>query len=278
MYRDHSKGSDVFKAQSRLAPNHHPTEVLNREQELEVIESALEPLTRRNPAENLLIHGPAGVGKSTCLQHVLESLGERSSVTTITINCWQYNTRSSLLSQLLIELGYPAPRKGKPIDELLSKVQEWLERHDGVTIVLEEFDQLQDQTEIAYDLHHCSRSAGSPIGLILVSNKSPGEMDLDARSESRLRYREVAFDAYDADALHEILFRRAEEAFEAGAFTEDAVRCIAEYVAQEGGDCRYGLELLHRAGRIANRANNGKMTAVHSEQSVETSSSRSLDD
>jgi len=171
---------------------------------------------------------------------------------------------------LLIDLGFPAPRKGKPVDELVSKACEWLGRHKAVTVVLDEFDQLQEQTEIAYDIHHCSEKSGVPIGLYVVSNKPPAEIELDPRCESRLGLRELEFEVYDAEKLFEILKRRAEAAFEANAYSDDAIQCIADYVGANGGDCRHALELLHTAGRIADRANNGQLTAVHAEQSLDS--------
>ena len=55
---------------------------------------------------------------------LFDRMEEETTSKSVYINCWQYNTRPSLLTELLIQLGYPAPRKGKPVDELLSKIRE----------------------------------------------------------------------------------------------------------------------------------------------------------
>jgi cell division control protein 6 len=89
------------------------------------------------------------------------------------INTWQYNIRSSLLTELLIQLGCSAPRKGKPVDELLSKLREWLDKNRGVAVATDEFDQLEEDAEVVYDLQLLNQEADHHIGTILVSNKPP---------------------------------------------------------------------------------------------------------
>lgn len=85
---------------------------------------------------------------------------------------------------MLIQLGYPAPRKGKPVDELLEKLREWLNKHPGALIVLDECDQLEDPTAIVYDLQQTSDGADNFLGLILISNQSPTQLQLDPRSQT----------------------------------------------------------------------------------------------
>jgi cell division control protein 6 len=200
-----------------------------------------------------LIYGPAGVGKTTCVKHVSRNLEEQASVKSVYINCWQYNTRSSLLTELLIQLGYPAPRKGKPVDELLSKIREWLDKNRGVTVVLDEFDQLDNQTEVIYDLQLVNEEAEKPVGLLMISNQHPTRISLDPRSQSRLNCKTLEFQSYTAPQLEKILQSRVKKGFRPGTVPTEVVEKIAEQVAEDSGDCRKALTLLLNAGRKADR-------------------------
>ncbi|WP_132056694.1 Cdc6/Cdc18 family protein [Halorussus amylolyticus] len=226
---------------------------VGRDSEVHSIRDGIRPLTKRDTPETLLIHGPPGTGKTVCVNHVLDALTEETSVKTIRINCWQYSTRPALLTELLIQLGYPAPRKGKPVDELLSKLREWLEKNRSIAVSLDEFDQLRDKTEVAYDLHMLSQQTGNKLGLVMISNLPPDALVLDSRSWSRLNCRPIEFEPYTADQLQQILEKAVEQAFKPGTVDSDVVEAIAEQVAETSGDCREALEQLLQAGRRAMR-------------------------
>ena len=267
MFNERTRQDTVFKTESALSTSYSPPEPIDRTAEIEQIAQAVQPLSRGQPPENILVHGPAGSGKTTAIEYVLERLEKQTSTKSVHINCIQYNTRSSLLCQLLIELGYPVPRKGKAVDELLEKLLEWLNKNRSAVLALEEFDQLQDQTEIVYDLHETSKQATNHLGLILASNSDPRDILMDPRSQSRLNYRRVAFDPYTKNELYEILRERAKTAFQPGCVSDDALALIAGRVAEQRGDCRHAIELLHRAGRIADRDNSKTVRSEHAKRS-----------
>lgn len=260
--------NSLFQAESALSPSSTPNTVVGRDDEIQKLEAALSPLTWRTTPENVVVYGPAGVGKTTTVAHVCDQLEAQSQVQTVRINCWQYNTRSSLLSELLINLGYPWTRKGKPIDEALCRLQEWVAKHRCVAVVLDEFDRHRAQTDIIYDLHHVSTAVDNELGVILIANTSPSEFHLNPRSRSRLNYQPVYFARYDADELYAILQDRAEDAFQSDAVTDAVLVRIADHVAETGGDCRHAIELLHRAGRIAEREQAEAVTTDHVSQSL----------
>lgn len=269
VFDQQTREKSLFQCENRLTPDHIPDEPIGRDEEIDQIANAVRPLIRKKPAENLLVHGPAGTGKTTTVSHVLQQLEEETNVKTVSINCWQYNTRSSLLSHLLIELGYAAPRKGKPVDEIIIKLQEWLDKNRSIALVLDEFDQLQEQAEIVYDLIELSAETSNELGLVLVSNKPPSDLQLDPRSQSRLSYNTVHFQRYDVDDLRQIIKERAEHAFNSKTITDNVIHVIAEKVAQENGDCRKALSLLLSAGRKADQENAQQVALRHIPQKSE---------
>jgi cell division control protein 6 len=253
LFNESTDGGGILRSETYLTTNYEPDEPVGRETEIQRIADAVRPLTRRNSPENLLVFGPAGVGKTTCVKHVFERLEDETGAKSVYINAWQYNSRSSLLTELLIQLGYPAPRKGKPVDELLSKLEEWLDKNRGVAVAIDEFDQLQEKTEIIYDLQMLNQESENSLGLVMVSNKPPSKVQLDPRSQSRLNCQTLQFNSYNAPQLQQILEKRVEQAFKPGTVPDEVLEKIAETVAEKSGDCREALERLLRAGRRADR-------------------------
>lgn len=243
----------VLRSETYLDTGYQPEKPVGRSSEVQRIVEAVRPVTRRKTPENLLVYGPAGTGKTTCVRHVFDHLEDETTSKSVYINCWQYNTRSSLLTELLIQLGYPAPRKGKPVDELLSKIREWLDKNRGIAVALDEFDQLENRTEIIYDLQLVNEQAKNRLGLIMVSNQHPRQIKLDPRSQSRLNCQTLEFHSYNAPQLQKILKKRVEQAFKPGTVPNEVLEEIAETVADNSGDCREALEKLLRAGRKADQ-------------------------
>lgn len=251
MFDDETSSSSEILHAERYLNGEASLPPTGRENEIHAIRDGVRPLTKRNTPETLLIYGPPGSGKTVCVNHVFDALDHETSVKTIQINCWQYSTRPALLTELLIQLGYPAPRKGKPVDELLSKLREWLEKNRSVAVSLDEFDQLRDKAEVAYDLHMLSQQTENKLGLVMISNLPPDALLLDSRSWSRLNCRIIEFEPYTADQLQQILQKAVEQAFKPGTVDTEVIEAIAERVADDGGDCRQALEQLLQAGRRA---------------------------
>jgi len=87
MGADERDGS-VLRSEVHLTTRHVPETPVGREKEIQRIADAVRPLTRGRPPENLLVHGPAGVGKTTCVEHVFNGLEKETGVEPVHINCW----------------------------------------------------------------------------------------------------------------------------------------------------------------------------------------------
>lgn len=265
--RSHNADS-VFRSEAALTTQPSPESIVNRKGEMQAIADTVRPLTRGKTPEDALVYGPAGTGKTTCVKHVFNQLSDETSATTVSINCWQHNTRPSFLAHLLIELGRPATRKGTPIDTLCSKLTEWLDKRHNLAIALDDFDQLSDQAAVIYDLKQISQDAHNELGLVLIANKQLSQLELNPRSQSRLSLERIHFHRYTHDELETILTERADQAFHPRRIADDVPSHIADIVGNHDGDCRKALQLLLRAGRQADRDNADTVTRKHVDQNT----------
>jgi len=259
MFDDDTQSNGIIRSEQYLT-GEAALPPIGRESEIHAIRDAVRPLTKRNTPENLLVHGPPGSGKTACVNHVFEALERDTGIKPVHINCWQYRTRPALLTELLIQLGYPAPRKGKPVDDLLKKLRGWLRKNRSIAVALDEFDQLQDKAEIVYDLHMLSQQTENKLGMVLISNLPPEKLILDSRSWSRLNSRVVEFQPYSADELQSILEAYVEQAFVPGAVSDEVLESIAQTTASAGGDCRQAFKRLLHAGRQAMQEGSREVT------------------
>jgi len=86
---------------------------------------------------------------------------------------------------------------------------------------------------------------------------------LDASSTSTFkRTNVVEFGKYSSDELGDIVKTRAELAFHDGAIDDDAITLIAE-VSSEWGDARFAIEILEKAGMLADEESAGKISVEH---------------
>jgi cell division control protein 6 len=134
-----------------------------------------------------------------------------------------------------------------------------LDKNRGVALALDEFDQLDDRTEVIYDLQMLNEEAENSLGIVMVSNRHPSQVQLDPRSQSRLNCQTLQFNSYNTAQLIEILEKRVEQAFKPGTVPQEVIEQIAEQVAENSGDCRQALNTLLRAGRKADQEGRKKV-------------------
>jgi Cdc6-like AAA superfamily ATPase len=110
-----------------------------------------------------------------------------------------------------------------------------------IIICLDEVDQIR-QPQVLYTL------ARYGFGLIMISNHSFINWDLDGRIKSSLILNEVEFKPYSRDELFDILNQRVSFALRPRSIETDLIRTIA---VMAGGDARVGLLILKASAKNA---------------------------
>ena len=222
-----------------------PKEVEHRDQEMNTLAGALDPVTRNEPAETVFLFGPSGSGKTCLARFALGRL--REAVIDLNhqyVNCWQDYTRFRALYRILEAIGPTTDihRQSTPTDALLERLHDY----DGpkFIVILDEVDQLHDD-DLLYDLY---RTAG--VSMILIANREEELFaQLDNRLVSRLHAsRRIRFEKYGLDELVAILEDRVRWGLAEDALTRDQLACIADAAA---GDARVAIGILRSAARQA---------------------------
>jgi len=271
-----SKGREkqVFKNESYLMPEFLPERLPHRDAEIDTMVYAFNPVLRGSKPHNLFVFGPPGTGKTASIRYVLSQLEEHSDrAKTLYINCFQHETRHSVLAKLANFLGMPVPRRGWATDETYTRMVEAMQRIDFTPIIiLDEIDQLagpDEQSRLLYDLLRAVEHDRKRLGLVLISNDAEFTSRLDARVKSSLGAENLAFEPYSPQQLKDILRERANFAFEKGVLGDEVVNVAAAHAAKSGGDARIAIESLWKAGRNAERENSESIEVKHLRRAFE---------
>lgn len=158
--------------------------------------------------------------------------------------------REALLKQLHDEYDIPPPE----------------EVTNYVTVILDEVDRIGSHDELLYEIPRANandRVSNIRLSVIGISNDIAYKESIKSKTDSSLRLKEITFTKYDADQLREILQQRAELAFTDGAYEDDIIPLAAAFARQQGGDARYALDLLHKAGLKAKNCGESTVTEEH---------------
>jgi len=264
-----------------LQSNYIPDAIPHRQQQIELIAAILAPCLRGEKPSNIFIYGKPGVGKTLCVNYILNNLEntaitKNAAVKTIYINCKLKkiaDTEYRIVTELAKAIGVEVPVTGLPTDEVYNKFLSAIDAKPQVVIlVLDEVDRLVARAgdEILYNLTRInSVLKQAQVSLIGISNDVRFIENIDPRVKSSLGEEEIVFPPYNAIELKDILEKRALLAFKPNALGDGVLEKCAAYAAREHGDARRALDLLRVAAEVAERSNSEKVLPEHIDEAEE---------
>jgi len=271
-YKNYLKGPNIFRKRDALDPSYVPDELPHRDKEIRKVAEFTACALKGDTPPNFLCYGPTGTGKTATIRYVSQKLAQQTLTPQpwwIYINCSVVSTPYRILAHIYntITGKEKIPPTGLPKDIIFKKLLGLMDQMIGNGIcflVLDEIDMIAEKkggNEILYDLTRLNENLDlCKTCLIGISNKLKFQDSLDPRVVSSLGKEHIVFSIYNAGQLIDILENRALIAFSEGVLGKGVISLCAAYAAQEHGDARKALQLLKKAGNLAERSQNKEVT------------------
>lgn len=264
----------VFKDEVKLDINYVPRRLIHREAEIRLLAEFFNFLltTPEKMAQRVLIVGDVGTGKTALSQRFGIDLAQQArqrgiNLHYVHVNCRQYRGSLFLILHHTVSVFHPNfPKRGFSAEELLNIFLQVLDENNAyVLLTLDEFESLieREGSEAVYKLTRLQETRlGKPQRVSLIGVlKSLNAIDcLDASTRSTLQSNIVRLEKYSKEQLTDIVNERVQLAFKPSTVPEETVDLIAELAYSEGGNARFAIELLWRAGKYADTEDLGVVT------------------
>jgi len=253
-------GPSVFKDRGKVSFDYIPEKLPHREAQVQRLFSIFRPVGDSGLAANAFLYGSVGTGKTHTAKRFCEDFRLYANKAGrgfdhVHVNCRQKMGDDAVLLHILKHFDARFPDRGFSIPEKLDSLRKWLEKQQvHLAIILDEVDVLlkKSGSELVYTFSRFGEEGGKGnVSMILISQRRDAIDRLDAAAMSTFRRTNaVEFPKYSTEELGDILRLRVDLAFHPGTVDRGVVELIAD-VASEYGDARYSIDLLERAGALA---------------------------
>jgi len=266
--------SSVFIDESKLDINYVPQHLLHRKLQLNLLNQFFRFVVE-NPGkmtQRALIIGKIGTGKTVLSQHfglniVKEAKQRNINLNYVHVNCRECKGSLFMILQRIITKFYPNfPRRGYSAEELLQALMQVLDEKDAYLILtLDELESLvsSEGSDPIYNLSRIQEErldAPKRLSLICIL-RQPEYLDkLDPSTRSTLQRNIIPLEEYSESQLEDILNDRVQLAFRDGTVPPQTLGLISELGRSEGGNARYAIELIWRAGKYADALEMGEVS------------------
>lgn len=267
-------GPSVFRDQGKLSFDYVPEKMLHREAQMQRLFSYFRSVVDAGVASNAFLYGPVGTGKTHSAKRFCADFKRYAEEKGKAIDYWPVNCRKNLgddavLLTLVRHFDPHFPDRGFSISEKLETLRRHLEKLKiHFIVILDEVDALLKKSgaDLIYSFARIaeeSTAAKGNISMMLISQRPNALEYMDAAALSTFRRSNVVeFPRYNRKELEGIVAVRVELAMHPGTVDEDIVELISD-IGSELGDARYAIELLDKAGMLADEENSETVTAEH---------------
>jgi cell division control protein 6 len=250
-----STANTIIAKEELFHPDYLPTDALHRQNEMETVAAAIEPMIHGKACTNLFICGASGTGKTLCMKLVLDQLRENSAlVTPIYVNCWDYPTKMAIYYKISEALDLILPRRGLAADEVFERILDAMKKQNmAILLVLDELDSIvfRKEDSFLYTMSRAGLDRGARFGIVAISNKNDLTRLLDSRAASSLRLSSFEFKEYNVEQLKAIVLERAKNALVPKTWNAEAIEACARAGFGKNGNARLALEILWKAAQLA---------------------------
>ncbi|MDE1854138.1 MAG: AAA family ATPase [Thaumarchaeota archaeon] len=201
---------------------------------------------------------------------LLESLPKKAAlygnlVKSVHVNCRIDRTLQAIMVKALKSLGQTYPTRGYSFEELLNAlIEELRSNRMHLVIAFDEVDALvlSDPSSLYTITRLREMAPGSQVlSSLLISKTTDYLKKVDLSTLSSLQWNEISLEGYPSEQLADILNSRS-EAFSDGCLDDNSIQLAAD-IAGTYGDARYALDLIWRAGKLADDSESPRILPEH---------------
>jgi cell division control protein 6 len=272
----------VFKDETKLDITYIPSRLPHRDGELRLLMEFFSFVLQfpAKMAQRVIITGDVGTGKTVLSQRFGADVTREASKLGINlcyvhVNCREYRGSLFLILHHVVSVFHPTfPRRGYSAEELLRILLQILDDENAyVILALDEFESLVERegSEAVYKLTRLQEARPNKpqrLSLICILRDLKVIEKLDVSTRSTLQSNIISLEKYPKNHLTDILNDRVSLAFKPLTVSEDTINLVAEIAFSEGGNARFGIELLWRAGKYADAENLDTVTPEYVRKAV----------
>ncbi|MBD3343264.1 MAG: AAA family ATPase, partial [Candidatus Lokiarchaeota archaeon] len=252
----------IFTDESKLDMNYIPEKLPHREKELKILSHLFVILLKRpnSISRKILITGKTGIGKTVTLKYFGELLrkamkSKNTNLKYIHVNCRKQRTSYKTLVMIVRAIDKSVPKRGYSLQDLLDILIDLINGQDThLLVVLDELNYIieKDEDLLYYLTRINDDSLKNPqrLSIIGVVRDVSCLNNLDQSTLSTLQRNIIKFNNYDKTQIFDILKYRAGLSFKHNVISNELIEVVSEVVYGKG-DIRFGLNLLWKAGKIA---------------------------
>ncbi len=209
-------------------------------------------------------------GKTMLAKKLAESLPKKAAlygnlVKVLHVNCRIDRSLQAVMVKALSSLGHNYPSRGYSFEELLSAlVDELRNNRMHLVIAFDEVDSLitADPSSL-YTITRLREVAGGNqvFSSLLISKTIDYLKAVDLSTLSSVQSNAIDLEPYSGPQLLDIIASRS-EAFNDGCLNDSCMQLAAD-IASLYGDARYALELVYRAGKLADMSESPRVLPEH---------------
>ncbi|HUR26405.1 MAG TPA: AAA family ATPase, partial [Candidatus Thermoplasmatota archaeon] len=266
-------GPSVFKDLAKLDFDYVPETLPGREDAIRWLSSTYRGLTQGANREHALLWGPVGTGKTAVaklfarsFRSVLQKQGRPLEV--VHVNCRSRKSDGLAMLGIMSHFDPHYPERGFSVGEMLRDLKRTLDRKGShLLVILDEVDALlkTEGSSLVYDLTRFNSEGGpawAGVSVLMISQENVLSL-LDPAALSTFKQTNAyEFKRYDADPLNGIVDQRVALAFQPNAVQEETAMLVADVAAPEG-NARLAIEILQKAGRMADDEGQQEVTPEH---------------
>ncbi len=261
--------SSVFRDASKLSLSYIPGRIPHRELKLQqLIDYFKSVVDNKVNYEHVFIVGNTGTGKTLVVKHFENIIRGYEGFIPIYVNSRFERSPGNIIRKIISSLSMERVARGYSLEEVFTSFLSYLVDHDlKAVLILDDSDHLFDKhKEFIYKLSRAEEASPkfiNNLSLVFVVHGEDVINKLDPWTAAGLHKNIIRFEDYTYKELIDILNYRCSEAFYEETITREAIITAADIATAYNYNARYAIELLYKAGLIADKRREGLVKAEH---------------